>query len=86
MNPPLPERIHQIVDARNGIKASLLCATLATEYMALEQTEIRKTIMTMVGNGELYEIEYTIPSYQNESLILPKGSILRGTSEALWNK
>lgn len=82
MNPiPLPERIHQIISGHKGIKASRLCAHLATEYVGLSQKEIRTTLIVMVMTHELYEIEYTLPDNTNESIILPNGSRFRGDSK-----
>ena len=80
MKPPLNTRIHQIIDGHNGVKASRLCANLAVEYIELTGRQIRMELITMIANGELYEIEYTLPNHKNESLILPKGSRIRGTN------
>lgn len=75
---PIPERIHQIINGTNGTKASFLCATLATEYLASTKNEIRHTIITMVRAGEIVEVEYRLPSHKNESLLLPKGTRIMG--------
>lgn len=80
MKLPIQERIHQIIDGHSGIKASRLCAHLSTEYLELTKVEIKKTIITMIHSGELYEIEYTLPGYISESLLLPRGSEVKGIS------
>jgi len=78
---PLPERIHQLINGHDGIKASRLCAELATGYIHLTSKEIRWTVITMIANGEIYEIEYTLPNHKNESLLLPKGSEFKGVNK-----
>lgn len=80
MKTPLPERIHRYIAGTNGIKASHLCAELAVEYIHLSKKEIKMTIITMIANKEIYEIEYTLPGGTNESLLLPIGSKLMGTN------
>lgn len=77
---PLPERIHQIIDGHSGIKASRLCASLAVEFLKVTLADIRMTVITMIANGEIYEIEYLLPSGKNESLLLPVGSKFKGVS------
>ena len=77
---PLPERIHQIVTGHTGIKASRLCAQLATEYLNLTGKEIRMTLITMIANKEVVEIEYTLPNGKNDAIILEKGSEFKGVN------
>ena len=77
---PIKDRIIQIVTPSTGIRASFLCASLSCEYLTMVKRDIRLAIFELVEAGEIVELEYTLPNYQNESLILPKGSVFRGVS------
>lgn len=77
---PFPERVHQLVDNTGGIKATKLCAQLSCEYLSLTSNQIRSSVITMIRVGELVEIEYILPNYKNESLLLPRGTVVTGVS------
>lgn len=77
---PLPERIHNLVDTQNGIKASRLCSLMSGEYIAMSNREIRDTLITMINSGEIIEVEYIVDGHKNEALLLPKGARIMGIS------
>lgn len=78
---PIEDRIIQIITGHDGIKASRLCAELACEYLKLSGPDIRKTVISVIQNEELVEIEYILPNGRHESLLLPNGTRIRGISQ-----
>lgn len=81
MKRELEARIIELVEGHKGIKASWLCSQLTGEYIDKSALEIKMTIITMIANKRIYEIEYTLPNKrENESLLLPVGSEFKGVN------
>ena len=67
----LEQRIITIVESARGINGRVLLARLSTEFLSLPNIEIKHSIMNLVENEEIMEVEYVIGNGPSESLFLP---------------
>ena len=77
----LNKRILSIVGSHEGIRATELCAVLTSLFLEIEPQSIKLVIIEMIANHEIIEIEYTLPTGRNESILLPSGSEFKGTND-----
>lgn len=71
---PIQTRILGLIS--NGIKATDLVVQLVTQFISIDSVEVVKVINDLVKQGEIIEIEYTLPNmdYRIKSFYLPKGT------------
>jgi len=78
VNPTLKEIILEV--AEKGVKATELIAESmqAMQTAGIDFTNLMPTIDELVANGDLIEIEYSLPSmpYRIKSFYFPKGTII----------
>lgn len=56
----IQNRVIQIVQSNNGIKATDLFARLVTEYISMETEVIGSLVGHLVEHGRIISIEYTV--------------------------
>jgi hypothetical protein len=70
----IQERIIEIVENKQAIKGTELAVILATEFLDVDN--VTEIIETLVKNGEIVELEYSLPNmnYRIKSIYFPKGT------------
>jgi hypothetical protein len=75
----LMETIYELT--KHGTDARKLMAQLKLDFPSSTSHDLKQALITMIIAGELIEIEYQLPFRDgNDSLILPKGTAIRGIS------
>ena len=77
----LSKKILSIIESYEGIRATELCTVLTSLFLEIEPQSIKLVIIEMIANHEIMEIEYTLPTGRNESILLPRGSEFKGTND-----
>ena len=78
MDNPVKQAIREIVEARQGCKATELVVFLTEEHpeLLVMLGETPEAIEELVHEGELVEVEYVLPTmdYRVKGFLLPRGS------------
>jgi predicted DNA-binding transcriptional regulator YafY len=71
------EAIVKVVEEHQGLKATELVVKIFDYVTPSESSKVLDAIQELVENGELVEIEYTLPkmAYRTKSFLLPKGTV-----------
>jgi len=78
----LPETIIRIVNNNQGLKGTELVLKLMSADLNIEATTLLKAIDEVVQDGEIIEVEYTLPTmnsmnYRVKSMYFPKGTVIK---------
>lgn len=75
----LPETIIRIVNNNQGLKGTELVLKLMSADLNIEATTLLKAIDEVVQDGEIIEVEYTLPmmNYRVKSMYFPKGTVIK---------
>jgi len=78
MDNPIKKAIKEIVEARQGCKATELVVFIAEERPELLVVlgEVIEAVDELIHEGEIVEVEYILPTmdYRVKSFLLPKGT------------